>query len=660
MDAFALAVGCHATPTTPFLSPPRPLSRNHKHSRRIPALSKTLDKSHASTSAAPSSSSSPATITPSFNSSARRAAIAEVEASTDLDSALSRVEGILQVQDYNNILFYFGGLRRWTKVSQLFDWMQKHEKLNFASYSSFIKYMGISHNPMKALQAYDSIPDKSLKVNVSICNSLLGCLVKNGRFESSNKLFNQMKDDGLSPDLVTYSTLLSGCSKVKNGYSKAMQLVQELENKGLRMDGVIYGTLLATCASNNLCDEAESYFQQMKDEGCPPNLFHYSSLLNAYSVDGNYMKAEKLVNDMKSSGLVPNKVILTTLLKVYARGGLFEKSKELLAELEFLGYAEDEMPYCLLMDSLAKAGHIQEAKALFAEMKQKHVKSAGYAHSIIISALCRSGLLKEGRTLAKEFEANYNKYDLVMLNTLLRAYCNAGDMDSVMQVLGKMDELAISPDWNTFHILIKYFCKEKLYHLAYRTIEDMHGRGHQINEELCSSLILQLGQSGFPSEAFSVYNMLRYSKRTLCKSIHEKMLDLLVAAGLLKDAYIVMKDNMKLISTSSLDKFAVSFMRSGNINLINDVFKAFHRFGRQINMDIFRAAVSRYLGQPEKKELVLQLLQWMSRHGYCVDSSSRNLLLKNSHLFGQKQLIAEILSKQHMMSRKLRSQEVKK
>jgi len=43
----------------------------------------------------------------------------------------------------------------------------------------------------------------------------------------------------------------------------------------------------------------------------------------------------------------------------------------------------------------------------------------------------------------------------------------------------KMDELAISPDYNTFHILIKYFCKEKLYMLAYQTMEDMHRKGHQ-------------------------------------------------------------------------------------------------------------------------------------------------------------------------------------
>ena len=100
----------------------------------------------------------------------------------------------------------------------------------------------------------------------------------------------------------------------------------------------------------------------------------------------------------------------------------------------------------------------------------------------MLSALCRSGKLQEARQLAKEFEAKYAKYDLVMSNTLLRVYCNARDMDSAMQMLKKMDELTISPDWNTFHILIKYFCRERLYHLAYRTIEDMHRKGHQLDE----------------------------------------------------------------------------------------------------------------------------------------------------------------------------------
>ncbi|KAK9989201.1 hypothetical protein SO802_029440 [Lithocarpus litseifolius] len=64
---------------------------------------------------------------------------------------------------------------------------------------------------------------------------------------------------------------------------------------------VIYGTLLAVCASNTKLEEAESYFNWMKDEGHSPNVFHYSYLLNAYSISGNYRKAHELVQDMKSA-----------------------------------------------------------------------------------------------------------------------------------------------------------------------------------------------------------------------------------------------------------------------------------------------------------------------------------------------------------------------
>jgi hypothetical protein len=58
---------------------------------------------------------------------------------------------------------------------------------------------------------------------------------------------------------------------------------------------------------------------------------------------------------------------------------------------------------------------------------------------------------------------------------------------------------------------------------------------------LCSSLMFHLGKIGAYREAFSVYNMLKYSKRTVCKSLHEKILHILVRGRLLKDAYVVVK-----------------------------------------------------------------------------------------------------------------------
>ncbi|KAG0486844.1 hypothetical protein HPP92_008939 [Vanilla planifolia] len=151
--------------------------------------------------------------------------------------------------------------------------------------------------------------------------------------------------------------------------------------------------------------------------------------------------------------------------------------------------------------------------------------------------------------------------------------------------------------------------------------------------------------------------MLRFN-RNVDKSIHETVLNILVGAGLLKDAYVIMKDNMELISKSSLNKFATSFMKLGNINLINDVIKAFYRGGLTIDSEIFQMAISRFIEKPKKKDLLLHLLKWMESHGYVVDSTSRNLLLKNSHIFGQKKLLAEMLSKQHVNSRILRGLQV--
>ncbi|XP_057495606.1 LOW QUALITY PROTEIN: pentatricopeptide repeat-containing protein At1g10910, chloroplastic-like [Actinidia eriantha] len=638
-------------PKTSYFSlypPLSPTARSIKDSSSTSATSATL---HSEPQSRPTNvSQKPLSI----SYSARQSAIIDIQQSTDLDSALVRSGGMLKVQDLNIILRHFGKLNRWQELSQLYDWMQKNGRISISSYSSYIKFIGNGLNPVKALEIYNNIDDELTRNNVSVCNSVLSCLVRSGKFESSIRLFHQMKKDGLKPDVVTYTTLLSGCTKVKNGYSKAIDLVQELNSSGLHMDSIIYGTLLAVCASNNQCNEAEKYFNQMKDEGHSPNVYHYSSLLNAYSVDGNYEKADMLVQDMKSAGLVPNKVILTTLLKVYVRGGLFGKSREILTELEALGYAKDEMPYCLLMDGLAKAGQILEAKSVFDEMKKKDVTSDGYSHSIMISAFCRSGLFEEAKQLACDFEATYDKYDLVIMNTMLCAYCRAGEMECVMKLMRKMDELAISPDWNTFHILIKYFCKEKLYLLAYRTMEDMHKKGHQPEEELCSSLIFHLGKTDAASEAYSVYNMLRYSKRTMHKALHEKILHILIKGRLFKDAYVVIKDNAKLISQPAMKKFATSFLKSGNINLLNDVVRALHSSGYKFDQELFHMAISRYIAQPEKKNLLLQLLQWMPGQGYVVDSSTRNLILKNSDLFGR-QLTAEILSKQHMVSKALSS-----
>ncbi|GJY22547.1 pentatricopeptide repeat-containing protein [Tanacetum coccineum] len=103
-----------------------------------------------------------------------------------------------------------------------------------------MKLIGKSLHPNKALEIYNGIEDKLTKVHPPVCNPVLGCLIKSGKFQNSFDMFRRMKQDGLVQDVVTYSMLLSGCAKFQDGYTKATKLVQELKNNELKMDSVIY------------------------------------------------------------------------------------------------------------------------------------------------------------------------------------------------------------------------------------------------------------------------------------------------------------------------------------------------------------------------------------------------------------------------------------
>lgn len=107
---------------------------------------------------------------------------------------------------FHNILMILLLLFRLLNL-QLFFWMQEKKKLDVYSYSHYIRFMANKLDAATVLKLYNSIQDESVKDNVYVCNSVLRCLIKKGKMDTAIKLFQQMKQDGLVPDGITYSTV---------------------------------------------------------------------------------------------------------------------------------------------------------------------------------------------------------------------------------------------------------------------------------------------------------------------------------------------------------------------------------------------------------------------------------------------------------------------
>lgn len=94
--------------------------------------------------------------------------------------------------------------------AQLFDWMKEREKLSAPTYTSFFSVLGKAGRAERALYIFNELPVLDpVRSNVFVCNSILSTLVYNGKVDKALRLFEQMKVDGLQPDLITYSTVNS-------------------------------------------------------------------------------------------------------------------------------------------------------------------------------------------------------------------------------------------------------------------------------------------------------------------------------------------------------------------------------------------------------------------------------------------------------------------
>ena len=55
-----------------------------------------------------------------------------------------------------------------------------------------------------------------------------------------------MQQDGLVPDVYSYSSVISACSKVGH-WEKALSLVRQMREAGLKPDVFVYANTIAAC-----------------------------------------------------------------------------------------------------------------------------------------------------------------------------------------------------------------------------------------------------------------------------------------------------------------------------------------------------------------------------------------------------------------------------
>jgi pentatricopeptide repeat protein len=227
--------------------------------------------------------------------------------------------------------------------------------------------------------------------NVFVASSLIDMYAKCGSMEDAWRVFNKRP----SHDLVSFNAMILGLVQCAQG-EKVLELFQEMQQEGVEPDAITFIGALNACASVAALDGGRHIEEQVIRYGLKSNVFVGSSLVDMYAKSGSVDDAWRVFNKMPTHDVVPSNAMLGGFA-MHAHG------KEGLAHFEWMceeGVDINDATFVCLLSTCNHASLVYEGLSYFDSMGSVYSISTTVEHyACIVDLLGCSGHLQEALDL---------------------------------------------------------------------------------------------------------------------------------------------------------------------------------------------------------------------------------------------------------------------
>ena len=176
--------------------------------------------------------------------------------------------------------------------------------------------------------------------HIAVNSVLIDMFAKSGNLDSALNCFARM----LNKDLFSWTSMMSGLAFHGRG-KHALELFNEMEVSGISPNEITFLSLLSACCHSGLVDEGKILFERMTiSRNVELTVEHYGCMVDLFGRDGLLVEAVGLIESMP---MKPDAAIWRSLLSACLEHGNLELAKRAgnkLLELE----ADDDGAYVLL------------------------------------------------------------------------------------------------------------------------------------------------------------------------------------------------------------------------------------------------------------------------------------------------------------------------
>ncbi|XP_028124467.1 pentatricopeptide repeat-containing protein At5g40400-like [Camellia sinensis] len=235
--------------------------------------------------------------------------------------------------------------------------------------------------------------------------------------------------------------------------------------RGLTPNILTYNTLISSCYKEGMMQESRLLLPDMVKNGIFHDNFTCWIPVQGYVKQGRLLSTLNMVVELQIFGVSVCRYIYDYLILVLCQENWPYVAKNLLKRMSQVGHEPKEEIFNELIYSLSKSDFVEEALLLKAEMVSNDMKPNLVTYKALIGYLCRlsrsvegliNGLCKErnldkAKSLLGSIVEEFQIYDIECCNALLKIYYEAGDVAKLMELQDRLLKVGFAPNSLTFN-----------------------------------------------------------------------------------------------------------------------------------------------------------------------------------------------------------------
>lgn len=206
--------------------------------------------------------------------------------------------------------------------------------------------------------------------NVVSWNLIIRSYARRGLATMALRLFDQMQQEGISPDMITIVSVVSVCAS-DGALSKGRQLHAHAMRTGLESDVSVATAIVNMYGKCGSLDDAHRTFEILPVR----DLIAWNAMIAAYAQHGHGSQCLELSVKMHQEGVLPDKFTFVSVLSACANLENLEKGKQTHSLIICCDCDDESIVGTALVSMYGKCGGLPYARKVFDEMARRDIIS---------------------------------------------------------------------------------------------------------------------------------------------------------------------------------------------------------------------------------------------------------------------------------------------